>query len=147
MCSLGKCLYIKKKKKQLRVINYHKTLKLPTVAIKLRVNLAGSPWINQELSQGPGWGRGRGLAELHLPQEAGGREHHSTAHTGALTSFRPAASGLPTSSADPWWVFWSIRPSINQSCSNYIPAPAPLISIQTEWNPWGLTLSACSPFT
>lgn len=65
-------VYTLKKKKKMRVINYHQSLKLPTGAIKLRVNLPGFPWINQELSQGQAGLGGRGLAECHLPQEAWG---------------------------------------------------------------------------
>ena len=36
-------MFIHLKKKNLRVINYHQSLKLPTGAIKLRVNRPGFP--------------------------------------------------------------------------------------------------------
>lgn len=89
MCCLGKCLYIKKKKKQLRVINYHQSLKLPTGAIKLRVNLPGFPWINQELSQGQaGLGR-RDWQSSTSPETVG---HNSVAHRWRSLGRAPSAS-------------------------------------------------------
>lgn len=90
---LGKCLYTKKKKK-MRVINYHQSLKLPTGAIKLRVNLPGFPWINQELSQGQAGLGGAGIGRVPPPPR--GMGHNSAAtNKGALPGLPAPLSGSP----------------------------------------------------